>query len=299
MRNVGSRRFGKVELVMLSILLIWGLNTPALKIGLMYLPPLVFNALRLTLGAMLSLVALALSKTYRPMPLPDLKILATISVLGFFLNQVFVMFGLVHTTAGNASLLFATLPVEVAIINRILKIEPISRRMALGIVVGLLGVFLIVWGSDKELSLSGPHLAGGAMLLVGQFCYAFYTVFFNRLTNNYSLYQVIALVLTISAALFWVIAWPDFVQVEWENISAAAWYSVLFSAVLALSFANLVWIWAVGKLGPTKASLYQYLCPIVSIAFAWVYMDETFGYFQLIGATVTFFGLYLTRRQEM
>lgn len=296
--DIGTEKRGrKAEIILLIIVVIWGINTPVMKIGLLTVTPLVYNACRLIVTAVLVSAALLLSKSYKPMPRQDLKQIAAISVFGFFFNQVLIVFGLSQTTAGNASLVMATLPVEVALINCLFRIEMISRQMTVGIVTGLLGVFLIVLGSNKELSLLGPHLLGALLLLVGQFCYGYYTIFFKQLINKYSIYQIFTYVITINAVLFSFIAMPELLRLDWRSISASAWFSIFFSSGFALGLANVVWLWIVGVLGSTKAALYQYLCPVVSIAVAWIYLDETFGFIQCIGAAVTFLGLYLTRNQ--
>lgn len=285
------------KIMLLVITVIWGLNTPAMKIGLMSLSPIVYNACRMIIAASLSLAVLFITKSYKPMLKEDLKKIAAIGIFGFFFNQLFIMFGLSQTTAGNSSLIFATLPVEVALINRMLGIEAISRRMAASIITGLLGVLLIVVGSNKELSLLGPHLIGALLLLLGQFCYGYYTVLIKTLNDRYSIYQIFTYVIVLNAGLFFVIALPDLQRTEWMSLPKAAVYSIFFSSMFALVMANTVWIWVVGKLGSTKASLSQYLCPVVSIAFAWVYLDETFGVLQFTGAVVILLGLYLTLNQ--
>ncbi|KYZ75062.1 hypothetical protein AXX12_15930 [Anaerosporomusa subterranea] len=285
----------QAEIVLLIIIVIWGINTPVIKIGLMAVEPLAFNAMRLLIAAALSCVALLLSKTYRPITRKAWRQIAAISVLGYFMNQILIVFGIPQTTAGNAALMLATLPVDIALINRILKIEPISRKTAIGICIGLSGVFLVVLGSDKELSLSGQHLAGALLILSGQFCYGYYTVLFKQMNDEYSIYQIGACVMTANALLFCLLALPNLSQVQFTSIPTSAWFSIIFSGIFALSLANIVWIWTVGILGSTKAALYQNLCPIVSIAFAWVYLDEGFGTLQWIGAAVAFLGLYLTR----
>lgn len=291
-RAVNKENHDKIILFVITI--IWGLNTPIMKIGIMSLSPMVYNACRLAIAAVLSLTVLVITKSYKPMRRSDLKKIAIIGMFGFFFNQMFMMAGLSQTTAGNSSLIFATLPVEVALINRIFKIESISRRMTMGIITGLLGVFLVVVGSDKELSLLGPHLIGAMLLLICQFCYGCYTVFIKELNNRYSIYQIFAYVMVLNAGLFLVIAFPELKNTEWNSIPAAAVYSIFFSAVFALVIANTVWIWVLGQLGSTKASISQYFCPVVSIAFAWVYLDETFGALQFAGAIVILLGLYLT-----
>ena len=298
MSTSGINRDRQAKIMLLVITVIWGLNTPIMKIGLMSLSPMVYNACRLIIAAILSLVVLLITKSHKPMPIGDLKRIATIGMFGFFFNQLFIMFGMSQTTAGNSSLIFATLPVEVALINRIFKIEAISRRMTAGIITGLLGVFLVVLGSNKELSLFGPHLIGAILLLIGQFCYGYYTVFIKELNNRYSIYQIFAYVMVFNAGLFLIIALPELISTEWNSVSEAAVYSILLSSIFALVMANTVWIWIVGRLGSMKASLSQYFCPIVSIAFSWVYLDETFGVLQFVGAVVILLGLYLTLSQS-
>jgi O-acetylserine/cysteine efflux transporter len=294
----GGNRDRNAKIILLVITVIWGLNTPVMKIGLMDLSPMVYNAYRVVIAAILSLAILLITKSYKPMPMEDFKKIVTIGIVGYFINQLFFIFGLSQTTAGNSSLVLATLPVEVALINRIFRIEAISRRMMAGIITGLLGVVLIVLGSNKELSLFGPHLIGALVLLLAQFCYAYYTVFIKELNDRYSIYQIFTYVMVINAVLFSIIALPELKSTEWNLISEAAVYSILFSAIFALVMGNMMWIWVVGTLGSTKASLSQYFCPVVSIAFAWVYLDETFGALQFIGAVVILLGLYLTLNQS-
>jgi O-acetylserine/cysteine efflux transporter len=293
-----SKKIKYIEFILFVIVVIWGLNTPVMKMGLNVVPPLVYNTLRMGLASVITLTALYATGTYKPMPAKDIKHIAALGVFGIFMNQIFIIFGMTQTTAGNAALIMATLPLLVALINRLLGLEHISPRMTGGIVVSLAGVIFVVLGSDKEISLTGPHLIGAVLVLVGQFCYAYYTVLFRRLTIDYSPYQIIATVMTISALLFGLVTLPDLISLQWSAIPAAGWYSIVFSAVLALSLANFVWIRAVGIMGSTKASLYPNLCPVFSIAFAWYFMDETLGFLQAIGAGVTFLGLFLTRSQS-
>lgn len=284
-----------VYLILLIITVIWGINTPIMKLGLLSLSPLVYNAGRFLVAAALALTALFVTGAYRPMPLSDVRKLVTVAVMGFFCNQILVIFGMSLTTAGNSSLILSTLPVEVALINRLLGFEKISQRTAAGIATGFCGVLLVVSGSNQEFSLFGPHMAGAALLLAGQFCYAYYTVFSKPLNGEYSIFLIIAAIMTINAVLFLLMAWPEASGLAFADIKAEVWGSILVSSVFALFLSNFVWVWIVGIMGSTKASLSQYLCPVISIVFAWIFLGETFSLQQCIGAAVTFAGLYLTR----
>lgn len=299
MEPVAPASTRKVELILLGIIFIWGVNTPVMKIGLGAMDPLVYNAFRLVIAALVTGAALLLSGQYRPMKANDLRQLAAISVFGFFVNQIFIIYGMDATTAGNAALVLATLPVNVALINRILGLEFLSPRVALGIALSLTGVVLTVAGAGKEISLTGPHLTGAVLILIGQCGYGYYTVTFRRLADNYSLRQIMATVFAINAVLFVLIAVPALARTDWNAVPAAGWYSIVFSSVFALALANFTWIWAVKALGSTRASLYPNLCPVISIAFACLFLDESFGFLQAAGGAVIFLGLWLARGQSL
>lgn len=285
----------RVELILLVIVFIWGVNTPVMKIGLNAMDPLVYNAFRMVIAALLTGAAMLVTRNYRPMAAKDIRLLAAISVFGFFTNQIFIIYGMDATTAGNAALVLATLPVNIALINRIFGYELLAPRVALGILASLAGVVLTVVGAGKEISLTGPHLTGAVLILIGQWGYGWYTVAFRRLADNYSLHQIMASVFAINAALFTLIAVPGLARTDWAAVPAGGWYSIVFSAFFALAVANFTWIWAVKALGSTRASLYPNLCPIISIAFAWLFLDESFGLLQAAGGAVIFLGLWLAR----
>jgi len=285
------------ELVVLFLVIIWGINTPIMKIGIEASSPLVFNSLRLDLAAIASIIAMVLTKSYKAMPMKDVLKIINISCFGFCFNQLFFVFGLPATTAGNASLVLATLPVSVALINRALKIDSISRRLVLGIVISLSGITVIVLGAEKEISMAGPHIVGTASILMAQFCYGYYTVFFQRLTEKYSVYQIMACVTSICAILFGVFAFPEFRSINLSDFSATVWYCAIFSSLFAVSLGNSIWFWVINIVGTTRASMYHNLNPVFAIAFAWVTLGERFGLLQVIGAVMIFWGLYLARNQ--
>ncbi len=144
---------GYIELVLLFVAFLWGINPPIMKVGLLYIPPLAYNMLRMFIALVIVWIALGLSKEYRSLAREDIKQICLLSIVGFFIFQLFFTVGVQKTTAGNASIILNLLPVSVAIINKLLKIEDISLPVAIGIFVSLGGVVLIVIGSGKAMSI--------------------------------------------------------------------------------------------------------------------------------------------------
>ncbi|MDR3559944.1 MAG: DMT family transporter [Negativicutes bacterium] len=284
-----------VEIILLIVAFIWGINLPIMKIGLAYLAPAPYNSIRVLIAIPIVWLVLALSKTYRPVDRSDIKTIALISVLGFFVFQLFFTAGVQSTTAGNASVFLGMLPLTVAGINRLFNIEVIVPRVMVAIVASLGGIVLMVVGSGKELSFAGNHVLGALLLLFAQFGYGYYTVFSKDLMRKYSPYQVTAYVITLSGILFLLVSLPEMLTLEWSGIPLSGWLSTLYSGIFALCIGNYLWVWGVGKIGSARSSLYNNLSPAFAIITSYFLLGETFGLPQCAGAAVIFWGVYLTR----
>ncbi|MBP2625336.1 MAG: carboxylate/amino acid/amine transporter [Firmicutes bacterium] len=286
-----------IEGILLLVSFIWGINPTIMKVGLLYLPPMPYNAVRMLIALLFSWLILWMSKTDKPFERQDIKLILLIGAAGFFVFQLTFTFGVQNTTAGNSSLLLALVPASVAIINKLFKIEDISTTMVLGIGMSLFGVILIVVGSGKEFSTSGNHLLGAFMMLIAQFAYGYYSVFSKPLLNKYSTYQVTAYMVTIATVLFIPVAIPSMMLIEWTDVPLTAWFSVLYSGVFAICVGNFLWMWAIGKIGSTRTALYNNLSPIFAVATGYIFLGESFGWLQFFGAVVIFGGMYLTRQK--
>lgn len=279
--------------ILLLTVFIWGMNTPLMKIGLVYISPILYNALRLILAAIFAWLVLFYSGTYRPIHRGDIQSILAVGLLGFCSSQLLLLIGLPHTTAGNASIMNALLPLTVVIMNRIFKNEAIPFSVGVGIVVSLVGITCVVLGSDKNVSLESSHITGAILILLSQFGSSYYTIFSRDLLERYSPYQIITYIMTLSAAVFSVMAIPDALVLSWREVPSAAWISTVFSGLLGLLFGNVAWIWVVGRLGSTRASLFQNLVPIFSIIGAWILLGEVLEWLQCIGIMIVFGGLYV------
>ncbi|MDR3563115.1 MAG: DMT family transporter [Negativicutes bacterium] len=283
------------EVALLFVAFFWGTNPAAIKIGLLFMPVMVFNTLRILVGLVVAWVAVLWTKTYRPLDKEDLMKIVMISVFGFSAFQYLLVVGAQYTAAGNVSLILALLPISVALINRLWHNEKIAAVNGLGIGVSLGGVILIIVGSGKELSLASDHLIGTCYILLAQGVFGYYTVFSKGLLQKYSTYYITVCVLTVTVLLFLPFVIADLPHIRWSEIPLSAWLSMAFSGIFPLCVANFLWIWGAGQLGSTKASLYNNIGPVFAVIAGYVLLGEGFGMLQFLGAVVIFVGLYFTR----
>lgn len=296
-QNLAKKYF--FELTLLVVILIWSSNNSAMKLGIMDMGPYLYNALRLTVATVLCWGWLFYVKEYKHMTLRDMAYLAFFSLIGFGLNQVCLTYGLDKTTAGNASLASALMPLAVILLNRLFKGVVLSKKTLLGIFIAFFGVVFIIVGSGKSISLDDGNMVGTIVVVLGQFGNAYYTIYAKDLLSKYSSTQIVSYIMVICAITFWLLSFANMDSINLDlmmNFSEGAWISVVYSGIFALWLGNVVWVKAVGKVGSTRTALYQFLLPIFSLVFAYILLGETLVFGQVIGTICILVGLVMSRR---
>jgi len=293
-----SRQIRLAECLLLFVALVWGMNPPVIKLGLQYLPPWPYNVARMVVGSAFALLALWVSGTYRRPARADICMLLRAGTFGFFVFQMLFTEGIQRTTSGNAAFMFCLLPVFVLLLNRFYGFDTLNRAVVIGIVCSIVGVVLIVLGTGSELSLSGQHLVGALLVMGSEVGYAYYTVFSRELLERYSTYQVTASLMVITTVLLVLASFSELRAVQWGNLPAVAWGSVLFSAVFGLCLGNILWIWGGGVIGTSRAAVFNNLTPVFAVVTAYFLLDEIFGVVQVAGAAFVFAGVFITRNRN-
>ncbi|MCY6356085.1 DMT family transporter [Clostridium sp. ZS2-4] len=287
-----------VDLVLLFVALLWGVNPVVVKVGMKYIPPLPFNTMRMLIASIFCWVILYMSRTYKKMDKNDIKKIFCLGFFGYFMYQVGFIIGINNTTAGNTSLIVGMLPISVALINRIFKIEQITLKMFLGIIVSFIGVVLIIIGSGSEFRISYTDIKGGIFLIIGQLALGYYTVFSKPMLRKYSNIQVTACFISIAALLFLIINFKSIINVSWNTVPTVGWMSNIFSGGISMCIGNVLWIWGVNQVGSVRTSLYNNMAPVFTIIVGYIFIGESFGVIKGIGVLTIFIGMYLTKNNR-
>src|SRR2546422_9212985 len=105
-------RRGSIDLAMLALVIVWGVNFPIVKIAFREMTPMVFNALRFG-GATVLLLAV-LWRAGEPAPPQTTGVpLVGVRLGGHAIYQGAVIQGLALTTAGNPFLVLSMVPLFV------------------------------------------------------------------------------------------------------------------------------------------------------------------------------------------
>jgi len=294
--DLKSPAFGLSDLLMLSAVVMWGINFSLVKIGLRELSPGGFNGLRMFVTAAILLGLLGLTKRkFGGLVRGDLGRLALLGVMGNAVYQVLFIGAMSRTTASNTSLILALSPIFVAFLSAILGIEKIHWAAWLGILISFSGLYLILARTNGGFSLASDGVQGDIMIFVGTILWAGYTVFSKSFLERLSPLQFSAATVAFGAAAYLPLTVGDIVRIPWSRVSFKAWGALVVSALFGLVIGYLIWYTSVQRVGNARTAVYSNLTPAFTAFFAWMLLGEKMEAVQLVGAAVILGGVYLTR----
>jgi drug/metabolite transporter (DMT)-like permease len=281
-----------VDASLFLMALIWGANFVVVKFATGVLPPLAFNAVRLTFAAATLMIVGAI----RPHPWPDRHralALLGLGVLGNGLYQVFFIKGVSLTRAGDAALLIAATPAFIALIGRMKGVERIGRKGWVGILLSIVGIGLV--SGAAAFAQTASAVTGDLLILAGALSWAFYTVLLKPHMHDVDGVKLSALTMVGGAVAFDVYAGRAVVTTDWNGAPPAAFGALVFSGLGALVIAYLFWYRGVRILGPTRTAMYSNLQPVFAVLIAWAILGEIPTIWQGVGAASIMSGLVLAR----
>lgn len=287
-------KFGLIDLALLVMTAIWGVNAVIVKTTYVQIPPLVFMATRFMVAGALLLAVLWRTEHSLRIARKDWLLLSAAGMVGVGFYQPLFLTGLALTTASNTSLLIATSPAFVALLNWLLRRERLSARGWIGVALTFAGVVLIIEGGHG-FTFDDRSMLGDLLILIGSFLWASYAVLAAPLMVRYTPLRVTALTTSIGAAPLMVLGLPAVAAHDWRQVNVVGWSGLLYSAIFAIVIGYIIWNNGVKKIGGARTALYNNLIPVIGALSAAFLLGEALTPLKIAGAVVIFAGLHLAR----
>lgn len=288
------RTFGVTDLALAAMSLIWGLNFIVVKTTLREISPFAFVAARFFIAGLLFFLIVRMRRGGWQIPRREWGKFALLGIIGTTLYQPLFINGLALTKASNSALILAATPAFIALLNRLIGRERLAARGWFGIGLSFVGIALIVQ-SGENLLLNPLALLGDLLVLGATVCWSVYSVLTAPLLQRYSALAVTALSTILGAIPLILLSAPALAAQNWATVSATGWSGLLYSAVLAIVVAYLIWNHGVKRIGGARTAIYNNLTPVIATLAAALFLDEPLSPLKLVGAAVIFVGLYLAR----
>lgn len=220
---------------------------------------------------------------------------ALYSSLGVVLNQLLFISGLSLTTATNTSLLAVLIPIFALLVSVVLRLDNLSVRKTLGVLLAAAGVVYLI--DPSKASFSSQTTRGDFYIIVNCFFYASYIAVSKQLIQHYGALKSMAWLFLFGSIITVPLGAYSMRTVDFAAVPGATWWAVAGIVVFPTILAYYLNAWALARVSPSVVAIYIYLQPLIGFVSAVIFLNEHFGFRLIVAALLIFAGLFLVTRK--
>ena len=222
--------------------------------------------------------------------LPLLAVFGLFGVVGF---TVPYYVGLQFTPAVNATLMNSSGTIWIVVVTFLMTGETVTRRQAVGVLLGLVGTLVIVLRADLARLAGFTFNIGDILVLVAFFSWAVYTAILRWKPREIGEIPFLVAITAMAVLMMMPLYVADLLRgmsfaPTPDNIGIIA-YSVIFPSFLSY----ICWNRAVPVVGPHVSGMAQYMIPVFGVGLSVLILGESVEAFHLWGIAAIFTGVWL------
>jgi drug/metabolite transporter (DMT)-like permease len=280
----------KAHLLLLLITFVWGTTFVLIKDALRFVSPLLFNAIRMALAAVV--LVLMYRKHVMALTKPALRAGIVVGIF-LFLGYEFQTTGLRLTTPSKSAFLTGVSTVLVPLFLIIFWRAHIHVWRAIGILIAFVGLFLMTVPAGREALADFANVNRGDLLtLACAVAFTFQIIFLGRATQRFPFEQMAVLQIGVAAVLMAVTT--PVIDHPHIQVSGLVITAVLVTGILCTAVAFTVQAWAQQFTPPTHTALIFTMEPVFAWLTSYIYLHERLGLRAGAGALLIFTGVLLS-----
>lgn len=280
----------KLALAALTIAsIIWGVNTPIMKYALQVTPLFLLAFLRFFLAS----IVLLFFKPSLKIAKKDIPLIVAAALTGVTINITFFFYGLLWSSAINAAIIIAAIPIFTLVGAVFFLKERVKPNLVVASILGTLGLVVIVldpiFGGEVSASI-----VGNLFLLLSAVGWVGYEIISKKLFIRYSPATVTFYSFLIGSLTFLPFCYSNMLTIVGGLILDHRFliglsFGVLFTS--ALSY--FLWQWGLSKINASRVGFFFYIDPIVGTVASVLLLGEHLTGYVVGGSILIFAGLYL------
>lgn len=286
-----STRFLHHTYCILAIILFSTIEVVGKLVGLQ-ISPYALTAWRFLIGGLLILpfALIEIKQTKAVVLGRDYLGFAIAGFINVCISMLFLQLSVFYGKAVLSAVIVSTNPLFVMIFAYIFLKEEISFYHIFGLLLGLMGLILILYG-ERVVLLKSENLVLGVLYgFAAAVTFAIYTVYSKKLLLRNGSLPTISFAFiggAISLFIYSIMSGKEFIfPLTHLNI-----WSVLYLSLFVTGIAYIMYFYSVRKLGAANASQYFFLKPAIAAVLAWTIHHETLKPFQIVGIALIMISL--------
>jgi len=263
------------------------------KLGSSDFSPIVMTFLRIGLASLLMFPFMVHKEDNWRLSKKELWLAIQLGLIGMTFYHLFFFSALKYTSASNASVINASMPIITAVVAFFLLEEKLNRRQSFFMLTAFIGVVLTIIKWDLNVLFDMQMNQGDMLMLGGTFSWATYGVLIKK-----SSLQISALKLTTYSLLMCTLIVSPFAikSILTENVLSVpikSYYSIIYMALFPTVLGYTIQLACIKELGPSTAALFINLVPIFSIVLSYLILGEAILKLNIISGLIIILSVIL------
>lgn len=282
--------------------LFWGGNYIFGKMLSREVDPIVLTYLRWFPAALILLILFAKrTLPFLPIIKKTWKILTALSLLGIVIFPLFLYQGLQSTTALNASIYLAVVPIVVLLLNRLAFGDPIRPLMLAGAVISFIGVLCLLSQGNPQKLLQFNVNKGDLWAIGSSLSWAAYCCIIRlrpaTMPNSVMLTVLVAIAMLCFSPVF---LWKALSASEpiFSQMTSTHWamigYLIIFPSILSYAF----WNYGMTLVGGAKGAVFTNVTPLFAALLGISVLGESLYEYHLISGVLIVLGLVMCNKKS-
>ena len=284
-------------LAFLSIYIIWGSTYLLIKLAVIELAPMFLAGFRfLSAGILIFIIAKFMGISLK---ISSKQFKNTLMAGMFFLviGNGLMVWALKYVDSGFAALQISAQPLVVLIMMRILEDKKIKAMSMIGVVLGMIGIYLLV--SQKQIITKEGSILGMLMILGCMLSWAYGSLFVAKVelpknffvNTGYQMFSAGFILLIVSLFLgeLWTLPTQWVLKTQFSMLLL-----IVFGSIIAFTSFN----YLLKKVSPEKVATSTYVNPIVALFLGWYFLNEQITGQSILAAVILLTGVYFINTKK-
>jgi drug/metabolite transporter (DMT)-like permease len=282
----------KTLLAFAIIYFVWGSTYLAIRVGVHEMPPFLMAGLRFTAAGVVMYAWLRMTGVASP-SLHEWRGAMFLGALMFLLDYACLFWAEQRVPSGVSAVILAIIPVNITLMEIIfLRTQRLTVQLALGLLVGILGVAILV---NPSASLGEAPLDrwGAVALLFASLGWSVGTIVSRRLIQPESKPMSAAAQMFLGGIQLWILAAfaGEFARFHPRDVSVNAWLSLIYLIIAGSIVGYTAYVWLLHYQSPTRVGTYAYVNPVVAVILGAALGGEIIGKRTLVGTALILVGV--------
>jgi drug/metabolite transporter (DMT)-like permease len=281
-------------LLMIVLVFAWGLEYIFAKQALAVMEPLTLVFFKYLIGLVVVLIIKLKAEGKSLMRVRDIPLFLFCAIFGEIGYFYFEYTAMGYLPVSLITIVLAFVPALSIIIDKAVFKKKITKKMALGVLLSILGIALVI-GVDYRILFQGRIigylLAFGAVITWNLYNFLTASLHDRYKTVTLTLNQLICTVLLV---------WPYALthMPDRESIGMGVVAGILYLGILSTGIGFIIFVRSLHILGPTVTSIFSNFLPVTTTLFGWLILKETILPVQMLGGAIVIAAGYFVIKEK-